>query len=106
MNINLSLMGEYEIDTYSQRAFKSAWHGLCEVWGNFVQSRNQEQWNGEKWNELKAIMTTNFGSPTEPKVSTEQLVAFSMKYFDKNLNDLIEINRNSFKKREALKAKA
>lgn len=105
MAIDLNLMEGYKIGTYNERAFKSAWHGLAEVWGNFVQTRNQEQWGGEKWNELKSIMTTNFGSPTEPKVSTEQLVEFSMKYFNRSLDDLIEINRASFKKREALKAK-
>ncbi len=105
MTIDLNLMGEYKIGTYSERAFKSCWHGLGEVWGNFVQTRNQEQWNGERWNELKTVMTANFGSPTEPKVSTEQLVEFAMKYFGKSLDDLIEINRESFKKREALKAK-
>lgn len=100
MVIDISLMGELKIGTYTERAFKSAWYGLLEIWGNTVQLQSHVTWKGEKWDELKAVMVENFGSPDAPKVSTEELVAFSIKCFNKDLSGLLEINRESFKKRQ------
>lgn len=103
MSIDITVMGEYAIGTYEERAFKSAWYGLAEVWGNFVQLQRGEKWGNQQWGELKAVMVENFGSAEAPKISTEQLVQFSMEYFDKDLAALLETNRNSFKKREEYK---
>jgi hypothetical protein len=106
MAIDIDLMGEMRIGTYTERAFKSAWYGLLEVWGNYVQTQQQVVWKAEKWNELKLIMVENFGSAEAPKVSTEQLIIFALKYFDKDLNALLEVNRESFKKRQKFAQKA
>lgn len=100
MAVDIKLMDELVIGTYIERAFKSAWYGLLETWGQHLQIKQQVIWKAEKWNELKAKMVELFGEPDAPKVSTKKLVEFSKKYFNKDLEALIETNRESFRKRQ------
>lgn len=100
MAIDITLMGKLKINIYEERAFKSVWYGLLEVWGQHIQTREQVVWKTEKWNTLKAKMVELFGEPDAPKISTEELVKFSIKYFNKDLDCLLEINRESFRKRQ------
>lgn len=102
MAIDINLMDELVIGTYVERAFKSAWYGLLETWGQHLQYRDRVVWKSEKWSELKAQMVEMFGEPDAPKVSTKQLVEFSKEYFDKDLDALIQTNRESFRKRQRL----
>lgn len=104
MAIDIKLMGELEIGTYVERAFKSAWYGLLETWGQHLQFRDRVVWKSEKWNDLKAQMVEMFGEPDAPKVSTMQLVEFSKERFNKDLEALIQTNRESFRKRQKLAA--
>ena len=100
MAIDIKMMGSFVIGTYVERAFKTAWYGLLETWGQHLQYRENVIWKSEKWNELKAQMTEMFGEPDAPKVSTEELVKFSKEYFNKDLDALIQTNRESFRKRQ------
>lgn len=74
--------------------------------GNFLQLQNKVKWDAQKWAELRKVMAENFGIAESPKVSTEQLVEFSLKYFDKDLASLLEVNRESFKRRQQFKKAA
>ncbi|NJN07497.1 MAG: hypothetical protein HC815_05720 [Richelia sp. RM1_1_1] len=105
MAIDITLMDELVIGTYTERAFKSCWYGLIEVWGQHIQTREQVIWKSEKWNCLKEKMIELFGEPDAPKISTEELVEFSKEYFNKDLDDLVEINRESFRKRQQFAAR-
>lgn len=100
MAVDITLMGEFQIKTYTERAFKSAWYGLLETWGQHIQLREGVIWKSEKWNQLKAKMVELFGEPDSTGGSTEKLVDFALRGFGKGLDDLIEINRASFAKRQ------
>ncbi|MBW4513064.1 MAG: hypothetical protein KME64_42285 [Scytonematopsis contorta HA4267-MV1] len=103
--IDDSAMGQFKLEAYDVRVFNKAYFGLQEVWGNTIQGQNKVKWNSENWQEFREYFKTVFGTIEEPKVTLEQLVAYSKKYFDRDLEGLIEVNKASWERRDRYQAR-
>jgi hypothetical protein len=51
-------------------------------------------------------VSTTFGTIDRPKYSVEQIVEYSIKHFNKGLEELLEVNKRTWDRRERLKLEA
>jgi hypothetical protein len=103
--IDDSTMGVFKIPSYKERKLKAVYYGLQETWGQTLQAKSQTNWKKAEWEEFKIQFTFTFGTADNPKYSIEQMVDYSIKQFNKGLEELLEVNKRSWEKRELIKLK-
>lgn len=102
--INDSAMGVFRIASYNERKLKAVYYSLQETWGQTLQAQSQTNWNKANWEKFKSHFSSTFGTVDNPKYSVEQMVEYSRKHFNKGLEELLEVNRRSWKRRESFMA--
>ena len=103
--IDDSAMGIFQIASYNERKLKAVYYGLQETWGKTVQAQYQINWNKAQWDEFKSRFVATFGSIENPKYTVEQMVEYSIKHFNKGLEELLEVNKRTWKQRDRWKQK-
>lgn len=58
-----------------------------------------------QWDTFKTRFIATFGSVENPKYSVQQMVDYSIKHFNKGLEELLEVNKRTWLQRERLLAK-
>ncbi|KYC34523.1 hypothetical protein WA1_50810 [Scytonema hofmannii PCC 7110] len=104
--IDDSAMGIFQISSYNQRKFKAVYYALQETWGQTIQAQSKTNWNKANWEEFKSHFWATFGTVDHPKYSVEQIVEYSIKHFNKGLEELLEVNKRTWERRERLKQEA
>lgn len=102
--IDDSSMGVFRIGSYNERKLKAVYYTLRETWGLTLQAQSGTKWNKADWQEFKAKFAATFGAVDNPKYTAEQMVEYSIKHFNKGLEELLEVNKLSWKRRELFKA--
>ncbi|OUL28584.1 hypothetical protein [Nostoc sp. 106C] len=101
--IDDSAMGVYQIASYNDRKLKAVYYGLQETWGKTLQAQFQTNWNKARWNDFKTKFATTFGTIENPKYTVEQMIEYSIKHFNKGLEELLEVNKRTWQQRERWK---
>ncbi|KAB8314435.1 hypothetical protein SD81_038695 [Tolypothrix campylonemoides VB511288] len=101
--IDDSAMGIYQIADYNERKLKAVYYGLQETWGKTIQAQSQINWNKAQWNEFKSRFVATFGTIKNPRYNVEQMIEYSIKHFNKGLEELLEVNKRTWKQRERWK---
>jgi hypothetical protein len=103
--IDDSIMGIYQIAAYNERKLKAVYYGLQETWGKIIQAQSQTNWTKAQWDEFKFRFIATFGTIENPKYTVEQMVEYSIKHFNKGLEELLEVNKRTWQQRKRLSAK-
>lgn len=103
--IDDSAMGIYQIADYNERKLKAVYYGLQETWGKTIQAQSQIKWNLAQWNEFKSRFVATFGTIENPKYTVEQMAEYSIKHFNKGVEELLEVNKKTWKQRNCWKQK-
>jgi hypothetical protein len=103
--IDDSAMGIFKIPSYKERKLKAVYYGLQETWGQTIQAQSQANWKKTEWEDFKTRFAFAFGTADNPRYSIEQMVEYSIKHFNKGLEELLEVNKRSWEKRERIKLK-
>lgn len=101
--IDDSSMGVFRISSYNERKLKAVYYALQETWGQTLQAQSGANWNKVNWQEFKAKFAATFGTVDNSKYTVEQMIEYSIKHFNKGLEELLEVNKRSWKRRELFK---
>ncbi|MCC5668540.1 hypothetical protein LC653_33005 [Nostoc sp. CHAB 5784] len=103
--IDDNAMGIYRIASYNEHKFNAVYYGLQETWGKTIQAQSQANWNKAQWDEFKSRFIATFGTVKNPKYCVQQMVDYSIKHFNKGLEELLEVNKRTWLQRKRLLAK-
>lgn len=101
-----TLRGSFQIPDYKGRKFKAVYYALQETWGQTIQAQSKTSWNKANWEEFKSHFSATFGTVAHPKYSVEQIVEYSIKHFNKGLEELLKVNKRTWERRERLQLEA
>lgn len=99
-SIDTTALG-FEVPTYEERQWKKVYYGLRELIG-VTSKRSTEAKGGDfDWSLFKDNFTQAFGAEEEQRYTLEELVNYAQQHFGKGLEELVEINRKSWERRNA-----
>ena len=98
--IDDSKMGIYQLPSYQESKLKAVYYALQEVYGKSSEAKSGTNWKKAEWEQFKAKFLETFGTVEQPKYTVEQMIQFSIDRFNKGLEELLEVNRKTWQRRE------
>jgi hypothetical protein len=98
--IDDSTMGIYKLPSYQESKLKAVYYALQEVYGKSSEAKSGTNWKKAEWQQFKSKFQETFGTIEQPKYTVEQMIQFSIDRFNKGLEELLEVNRKTWQRRE------
>ena len=95
--IDDSLMGEYQIDTFSERKYNAVFYSIKDI--HYLESKRMA---GEAFDKeaFKIQFELTFGKAEDKRYSLEQLLTFAKEKFNLGMEELLLHNKKSWQRRE------
>ena len=89
-------LGNFAVSDHSERVYAQVYYAIRERQGMLSRKRNGEDFS---WDDFKQKFTEAFGTPNNPTYTIEQLLDYALRKFNMTLQDLIDANKRSWKRR-------
>ena len=103
ISVSDEALGNFAVPDHSERVYAQVYYAIRERQGVGYRKRNGEDFS---WDDFKQKFTEVFGTPDNPTYTLEQLLDYALRKFNMTLQDLIDANKRSWKRRRAWEEKS